>query len=319
MSITIESTTDSKKEVLAAIGGLESKQEEVSEEKAASEVEETSDKITEDSEASETESDEDEVSESDKDDETEESESDEKDKSKPKKKGGFQKRIDRFKKQLSEKDQEIEFLRRDREALRAGNPNKDDLPKNEPAKGIIDISAKPKSSDFQTHEEYVEALTDWKVETKEKEREQKLKEAKVKTEYQKSVESFQSKVKSFEKEVPDFQEVLADVDDIPLSFGVQDAILTSDIGPQLMYEIAKDRKELERINSLSATAAAREIGKLEARLAKSESKEETIQKITKAPPPIAPVGSKSSGKSQKSPDDMDFKEYKAWRQQQKGL
>jgi hypothetical protein len=83
-----------------------------------------------------------------------------------------------------------------------------------------------------------------------------------------------------------------------------------------MYELAKNRKEYERINSLNALAMAREIGKIEAKLSRSKTTEaqEEIKKITKAPAPLKPVGSKSSGISNKSPDEMDFHEYKKWRE-----
>lgn len=110
---------------------------------------------------------------------------------------------------------------------------------------------------------------------------------------------------------------MEDVDDIPMSLTVQEVILASDNGPELMYELAKNPEEYARICKLPAVQAARELGKFEARISSSQdTKKETKQLTkTKAPPPIKPVGSKASSVT-KSPDDMDFQEFKRWREAQ---
>lgn len=314
MSVTIESTTDSKQAVLAATGGLAAKQSAVVEKPASDEVsnkpkDETPEEQSEASEILDENLDDEKSSD---DEELEEKDDEEK---RPKKKGGFQKRIDKFRKQLAERDQELEFLRKQNMqiAQAKSEPVKDAAPK-------VDPTGKPKAADFDSHEEYVEALTDWKLAAKEKEIEAKQRETQAKTEYQKAVDSFRSKVAEFKKSAEDFDELVSDVDDITLSAGLQESILSSDVGPALMYELAKDRNELERIAKLSPIAAAREVGKIEARLAKAaeSSKETEIKpKQTKAPPPILPVGAKGSAKSTKAPDEMDFQEFKKWRAQNK--
>lgn len=315
MSVNIVSTTDSDEAVLSAIGSKLAKNNEADETKSASSKDAKAskqDETAEDSETSENAELEDSDSSESTDDEDLKDES--KDDQKPKKKGGFQKRIERFQKKISEKDQEVEYWKR--EALKGKSPDKAEPETQFKAKPT---DAKPKAESFETHEEYVDALTDWKLEQKEKERAAKAEQAQIKNEREKQVQSFQSKVSEFQKSHDDFDEVVAEVDDIPLSMPLQEAIVSSDIGPQVMYELAKDRDELERINRLSPIAAAREIGKIEARLAKesSSAKETTEKKITKAPPPIAPVGSKGSAKTIKSPDDMSFSEYKKWRESNK--
>lgn len=310
MSIQITSTTDSEKDVTAAIGNLS--KADSKEEKSVSRddsKDESQDETHEDSETSKVENDEDESSDSDNDEENK----DESEDKKPKKKGGFQKRIERFQKKLSEKDQELEYWRK--EALRAKDPVKQVSDASADAKTQKTVSdGKPKPDSFETHSEYIEALTDWKLEQKDKEREEKQKQTQVKTEYEKQVQSFQSKVQEFSKTAKDFQEVVNEVDDIPLSVGLQEAILSSDVGPNLMYELAKDREELERINSLSAVQAAREIGKIEARLSKADFTQTKEIKTTKAPPPISPVSNKGTSKSTKSPDEMSYAEFKKWRE-----
>ncbi len=135
------------------------------------------------------------------------------------------------------------------------------------------------------------------------------------------MDEHQSRVDSFKKAQPDYVEVLEEFieehGDIQFSMGVQESILQSDLGPAVIYELARNKSELDRINSLGAVAAAREIGRIEARLQKSseslkEIKQET-KKLTKAPAPLTPVGSKASGSFNKSPNDMDTDEYREWR------
>lgn len=306
MTIKIDSTTDSQEAVLAALGKM-APAEKVEDQTSESSQEQDENK-TEESETSEKKSVvEDEETETA--DESEEEESKD-DTSKPKKKGGFKKRIERFQKQLSEKDQELAYWKD-----KALQGSKGDKPEQKPeieAKS----EAKPKVDDFDSIEEYTEALTDWKISQKQKEFERKEIETKAKAEFKNQFDSFQSKVAEFSKTQDDFNEVIEDVDDIPLSVGLQESILTSDVGPQVMYELAKNREELERINRLSPIAQAREIGKIEARLSgKPSDKKEA--KVSKAPAPVSPVGTKGSLKTTKSPDEMTFQEYKKWREQNK--
>lgn len=310
MSMNIESTTDSKDQVLAAIGGAKSVEKVEEQKKAVSSRDDESQQ--DESEQEESETSEDNLDDNDSDasvsEDDEEIKDDLKEDQKPKKRSGFQRRIDKFQKKLSERDQEIEQLRK-AVASGAGKPLEQTAQetKNETV-------SKPDPASFDSHQDYVEALTDWKIEQREKVREINAKEAQFKTEYQKQVSAFQSKVSEFSKSTPDFNDVISDVDDVPLRESIQDALLTSDLGPQLMYELSKNRAELLRINSMSPLAAAREIGKIEARLSQNLDSPKTKEvKLTKTPPPIEPVGSKSAGKTFKSPEDMTIEEYRAWR------
>lgn len=261
---------------------------EVNQETSESVQGEEQDETTEESETSESEESLDNTEESEDEHDEEKSQQDEK----PKKKGGFKKRIERFQRKLSVAEQELAYWKE--KALKENS--KAEPESKTPAK--TETNGKPKVDDFATYEEYTEALTDWKIEQREKERDSKARETQVKTEYQKQVETFQSKVSEFAKTKDDFEDVISEVDDVPLSLGVSEAITSSENGPELMYELAKNKKELMRINALSPILAAREIGKIEARLAKTESK--PIPKTTKAPAPISPVGNKGSATIKKS-------------------
>lgn len=307
MGIEVTSTSDSKEAVAAVNAG--STQEEGKENKSASSTK--PDEKTEESDTSENlEESEEQDSEEDQDDSEDEADSQDENE-KPKKKSGFKKRIERFQRRLSEKDQEIEYLRKE---VMKKSSQQEEKPEATPK---TQTDGKPKLEDFEHHEDYIEALTDWKLEQKQKEQEVKSRESHLKNEYQKTIQSFQSKVAEFGKTHSDFQEVIEEVDDIPLSPGFREAVISSDLGPAVMYELAKNREELERINALSPLAAAKEIGKIEARLSKS-SEPQKQTKTTKAPPPVKPVGSSSSGSTKKSIYDTSLsqKEYEQLRMEQ---
>jgi hypothetical protein len=245
-----------------------------------------------------------------------ESEEDSEDSSddKPRKKGGFQKRIDKLTSRYSEEVQRREALEQRLAQLEAGKT----APKAEQVE-TKSVEGKPDPEKFDTHAEYVEALTDWKLEQREKAVQEKQQKEKLFTEQEKIVKSHSERVKSFAEKTEDFQEVIEAVDDVPLSSALQQMIVTSDKGPELMYELAKNREEYERIAKLSPIAAARELGKIEARIeSKSSEAKPEPKKITKAPSPIAPIGGNSAGSIRKSITDPDlpFAEYEQMRRKQ---
>jgi hypothetical protein len=216
--------------------------------------------------------------------------------------------VKKLREKLSAKDQEIGFLRSELERARVAGAKEPE----KVAEKTVKEDGKPSKDQFETHDEYVEALADWKVDQRLKAEKAAAIENQVKSEGQKRLETHAGRVQEFVKSHPDFQEVIQDLDDGPkVSLTVQEVILNSDNGPELMYQLAKNRKEFERINALPAIQAARELGKFESRFAKP-SEEKPQPKTTKAPPPVKPVGARS-GSASKDPGEMDFDEYKAWR------
>jgi hypothetical protein len=305
MSIEITSTTDSAEAVLTATGSVKEtnsepvkETDETAEESEPSETEETEETKANDEDST----DEDEQSE---DEETEETE--EKPKEEKKKKSGFKKRIERFERRLSEKEREIEHWKN--EAMKKSEPKQS----QETAKPNED--GKPKASQFETHEEFTEALTDWKLEQRDLKRKLEEQKKQAQSAQEKALTDFRSKAQEFAKSHDDFEDVLESVDDIPLSIGLHESILSSDLGPQVMYELSKNRKELERINKLTPLAAAREIGKIEALISKPEPK---TKNTTKAPSPVKPVGGKADKATRKSIYDPNLSqaEYEKLREEQ---
>lgn len=106
----------------------------------------------------------------------------------------------------------------------------------------------------------------------------------------------------------DFEELVGDPD-LPITQAMAEVMAESDVGADLAYYLAKNPKEAARIARLSAVGAARELGKLEAKLPTL-----AAPAVSKAPPPVAPVKGAAGG--EKDPSQMTDAEFNAWRQKQ---
>ncbi len=312
MSINLESTTDSKEQVTAALGGTTSEKPEAVEQSVSSESsEETTTDESETSEKLEAKAD----SEADTDEESEEAETEPKEEAKPKKIGGAQKKINKLVSKLSDREREVEYWKQ--EALKSAKPraDKEAVETQKPT-----AEGKPDPNKFDTHEDYVEALADWKVEQKLEARDSKAKEDSLKTDFQRQMKSHVERVNTFAESTPDFHEAIEEIDHIPMSITVQDVILSSEDGPALMYALAKAPEEYARICALPAIAAARELGRFESRLKAETTTQKTKEpKKTKAPAPLKTVNSKGTGGGKKSIYDQHLSqaEYERLRQEQR--
>jgi hypothetical protein len=70
-----------------------------------------------------------------------------------------------------------------------------------------------------------------------------------------------------------------------------DTIRASDIGPDVAYYLGSNPKEVDRISRLAPILQAKEIGRIEAKLADAP----PVKKTTSAPTPISPVTARSNG------------------------
>jgi hypothetical protein len=207
---------------------------------------------------------------------------DEEGQEKPKKKGGYQRRVDKLTRQKSELEREVDFWRQ--KALADQPAAKAEV------KAAPDESKKPKAEDFKTHEDWFEAMADWKIDQRDKQREVKAAEEKAKSVFDSTVKTYAEREAEFQNDHDDYDEAKESVAHIPVSIAVNQCIFESEVGPAITYELAKNPKELKRICALPAMAAAREIGKIEARIQKTaEATPKEEIKPSKAPKPIAPV------------------------------
>jgi uncharacterized protein YozE (UPF0346 family) len=310
MAVNIVSTTDSAADVTKAQGMYAQKSVETK--SAPSEKSES----TKQAEASEPTAKADHVdTEVDTDSETEVEHDDSghdesKDAGTPKKKGGFQRRIDKLNKRVSSTEEERDYWRE--QALKKGEIQTPKPQESTVEKTAKDMTGKPDPDKFETVADYLEAVADWKYEQRVQKAEADKKVAEAKSTYEKSISTFQEKRDEFKKSVADYDEALDSVEHIPLSVALHDFILESEHGPQLAYELAKNPDEYERVSKLSPLALYREMGKMEAKISPASTSEKTPNKITKAPAPIKPV-SRGAVTSTKDPGEMSYKEYVEWR------
>jgi hypothetical protein len=236
---------------------------------------------------------------------------DESEKDKPKRKSGTQ----RLKDKLAQEQLRREALEQRLAALEKGAGE----PKGDKPKAAPESTGEPNPDDFETNAEYVKAVVKWDREQADKAAKEQEAKSKLEAEHERVIKDHTARVKAFAEKTKDFQEVLESVDHVATSAAFEKEIVESEMGPELLYELAKNPEELARLQKLSATAVAREIGKLEFKLSSltSEAKKPEPKKLTKAPKPIEPVGG-GKGTVAKSINDPDipFAEYERLRREQ---
>lgn len=94
---------------------------------------------------------------------------------------------------------------------------------------------------------------------------------------------------------------------------VVDLVMESDKGPLLAYHLAKNPDKVAALNRMSPRDAAREIGRLEARIRGPQTK-----KVTNAPAPKAPLRG-GGGKSEKDLAEQSVEDYFAARNAEEGI
>jgi len=132
----------------------------------------------------------------------------------------------------------------------------------------------PPADNFSTTEEYAQALAEEMVRRKQ--------DAARLDEYREREDSIRDKYEDFDQ--------VAYNPRLPITDAMAQTIQASEIGPEIAYFLGSNPKEADRISRLTPFVQAKEIGKIEAKLAANP----PIKTTTKAPEPIAPVGARSS-------------------------
>jgi hypothetical protein len=136
---------------------------------------------------------------------------------------------------------------------------------------------------FESPEAYAEALALQKAEELIAKREAAKQQSQV-------LESYQEREEAARDKYDDFEQVAYNPK-LPITNVMAETIQSSDIGPELAYYLGSNPKDAERISRMSPLAQAKEIGKIEAKLAS----EPPVKRTTSAPAPISPVTARSSG------------------------
>jgi hypothetical protein len=147
---------------------------------------------------------------------------------------------------------------------------------------------KPSRDQFADPDDYVEALAEWKAE-----------QAVAKVQQQQAAQTadiarqaaWQAREAQAKASIPDYDAVVP-VSTVPISGHVVDALMDADAGPALAYHLAKNPDVAARLNAMSPTRAAIELGRLETSLTAP-----AVKAPSNAPAPITPINSQASGRT----------------------
>jgi len=104
------------------------------------------------------------------------------------------------------------------------------------------------------------------------------------------LESYQEREEQARDKYDDFEQVAYNPN-LPITNVMAETIQHSDIGPELAYYLGSNPKDADRISRLTPFMQAKEIGKIEAKLADNP----PVKRTTSAPAPISPVTARSTG------------------------
>lgn len=238
---------------------------------------------------------------------------------------GFQKRID----ELTRERKEAEELAEDEYGMRLraerriaeleAEVQKFQKPEEKPKEQV-----EPKPEEFENAVDYARALAKYETQKALDERDRQQREAEQRAQMERQNELMRERVTLARKDLPDFDEVIeaASSAEFVVPVHVQAAIIDSEFGPYLAYHLAKSPEEQARIFKMTPAKALLELGKIEAKLAKADTKAEgTATKppveTTRAPAPVGGIKADSGIVRADYSKPMGFKEYKAARLQEK--
>jgi hypothetical protein len=157
---------------------------------------------------------------------------------------------------------------------------------------------KPARLQYASDDAYFDALTDWKLEQRDRKAEVSRQQEQNKTLAQKTEDIYAKaeKIPGFDREA---------FDELPLTKSIVEALVDSDASDRLMHFMAANPAEVERIAKLSPARQAAELGKLEATLPKA-------RKTSSAPDPITAIGAGNTTVPT-DPSRMNHEQYREWR------
>lgn len=256
-------------------------------------------------------------------------------------KSAYQKRIDRLVKERSQAQREVEELKgRLLKLEQSGQPNptqeQEQAPEAQaqpPQNG--NVPPKPAQTDFQTYEEWVEALSDWKMDRKLEELQAKAAEAQAQKAQQEAIVAAQN---AYNERLDAAREKYDDFDDVafkasvPILAGVAEIIKTHPNGADLQYYLGSNPKIAKELSEMPYTLAMAKAGAIAEEFGREVTEDEPSSaaeeqepaptsftprkaKGGNPPPPIRPVGG-SSTKSSVPIDELPYSEYRKIRDQQ---
>ena len=220
-----------------------------------------------------------------------------------KKQSKFQRRLERQKTARIAAETEARLLRERVAALeaeRAPKPKADEAPKREDF--ADDVAYLEARADHAARKAAAEARAAERNENEGREKQSKQQQAE-----QAIAKAWTEREATFQATAKDYTEIVepfVETDLAHFSDGSRRLIVKSEVGPQLLYHLATNPEEAERIAELEPFEQAVEIRILEKTMVKP------ARRTSNAPAPIDPVPQGRSG--QKDPAKMSVTEYAKW-------
>lgn len=187
-----------------------------------------------------------------------------------------------------------------------------------PASHAAPTEGRPTLEQFNfDNDAYLEALADWKVEQRLKEREESTRQAESAKTQQEIVGAYNTAAAEFADAHPDFPEVVGSIQ-YPLSDALQAAIMAHPKGPEIAYHLGTNDDDAFALASIQPALAAAAVERLASRLTAAPEAPHTPQTpinpkpVSKAPAPAPIVSGRSP--TEVPPEKMTDDEW--YRQQQ---
>lgn len=140
-----------------------------------------------------------------------------------------------------------------------------------------------KPDNFADAQAYAEAIAERKAQ-------ELIAQREAEAERTATLEAYQDREEEARTKYDDFEQVAYNPK-LPVTETMAQTIQASEIGPDVIYYLGSNPKEAERIARLNPLLQAREIGRIEAKIASNP----PAKKTSTAPAPIAPVTARTAG------------------------
>jgi hypothetical protein len=219
----------------------------------------------------------------------------------PKKSKKIQKRIDEITKARREAERERDFWRSEAEKRVVAESQQ------------YSVGQKPTLEQFDyDQEQYLEALADYKLQSKLAEKEAQSRTQQVNQHEFQEVQQFKQREYEVMSEFPDYQQKVY-ANDVPITDTMAKAIRIDENGARVAYFLATYKDIAYRVANLSPREQYLAIGDISEKINQATSAS-AAGKVSNAPNPVPSVSSR--GATAKSPDKMSMDEWMKWRSKQ---
>jgi hypothetical protein len=158
----------------------------------------------------------------------------------------------------------------------------------------------PQREDFATDEAHERARLEHLIEQRAQERAERLAAERIEAQTRQSAASgFWSKVDEVSERLPDIEQAINDPT-LPMSQHMAEFVMSSEVGPEVAYHLAKNRAKAQSLAQMGPIQAARELMRIE-----SEIRAKPHARPSNAPEPITPVGNRGRATASAMPSDDD--------------